>query len=236
MLFTAVSAASAQTDSTSTSAGQTLDEIKAEYIELLGGKKHDQINFEVDGQVFWSARAIEGFTLGVIAGGTNDGFLGGVSFGYTHHRFDVDVTARMSQYKVDGQTKVVPSAFFEFKPTLFKWGGEAKSNKLYAGGRVGYHMTYHHNVVNEENDDVIIDFKNAKSGSAIAFGAVVGWEKRFFMTGHRIGIQAAVTFHSTGSSTFQGPDVSNTKTDKLKPIFELAFTYKFHLGKKVKSY
>lgn len=211
-------------------AGNEFSEISFPFMEKFGGMRTDQIMMTTaDGRTWWSGETIEGWHIGVVAGGTTDGWLGGAMFGYSGRKFDVDVTVRAGQVNFCNQKYTAPSAFVEFKPTLFKWG-KNESNKLYIGGRVGYQYARTTDVIDEKTEDYDF-YREAKlSGSGLGYGAVIGWEKRHFMSGHRLGFQVA-------AYTYDVEWLSNTnKTMNRGWVFEATLVWKFVFHKKAKNF
>ena len=211
-------------------AGNEFSEISFPFMEKFAGQRTDQIFMTTaDGRTWWSGETIEGWHMGIVAGGTTDGWIGGVQAGYSGRKFDVDVTVRAGQVNFMDQKYTAPSAFVEFKPTLFKWG-KYESNKLYAGGRVGYQYAKSYSVIDEKGDNYEF-YREAKlSGSGFAYGAVLGWEKRSFMSGHRFGAQiAAYTYDVEWSS-------NTNKTVSQGWVIEASIVWKFVFHKKAKNF
>lgn len=207
--------------------------------KFRGQDTHQTFMTTSDGKSWWSGETIEGWHVGVLGGGTQDGWLAGATFGYSGKKFDVDVTVRASQVSFYDQKYAAPSAFFEFKPTLFKWG-KYESNKMYAGARVGYQYARTTSIINESgnvtnsNGDVTGDYefyREAKlQGSGLAYGAVIGWEKLNFMSGHRYGVQlAAYTYDVEWVN-------NNNQTMKQGWVVEATFVWKFVFHKKAKNF
>lgn len=217
----------------------------ADYIEKLGGMKHDQLLLKVDTTVYWKAETIEGFHVGALAGSSLDGPIVGLMFGYSHLKFDADVKVRFGMHKISDQNLdrtayFAPSAFFEFKPTLFKWGAnKLQTNKLYVGGMVGYQQANVTQTFSESTEDYDVNLQTKTRGSGFAYGACIGWERRLFMSGHRFGIQlSAYNYNANWTSQLNTNtgDNSNSKSNISSMHYELTFVWKFVFHKKAKNY
>ncbi len=210
-----------------------VNEFNIDYIEKLGGKAHDQLTMKLnDGRTLWSAQTIDGFHLMAKAGANNNyGYIVGAGFGYSHQKFDTDVIFSMSEREFLGQTYHAPSAFFEFKPTLFKWGkNKMGTNKIYIGGIIGYQHAkslYH---IEESTPEYDFEFESESEGSGLAYGATIGWEMRRFMSPNRIGMQVSAYTYDVDHIK------QNTLDRKQQWVVEVTFSYKFVFQKKAKNY
>lgn len=169
-------------------------EVAEPFREIFAGQANHQSNMLVNNKIYWMGETIPGWKVGARVGGSLDGWLGGVSVGYAGMKVNVDVSVRMGQVNFFDQKYVAPSAFLEFKPILFKWGNY-ESNSLYLGPKVGYQYARTRDIINEATDDYTFYREAHMSGSGFAAGAVIGWEKLSFMSGHRFNVELAAHWY-----------------------------------------
>lgn len=216
-----------------------VDEATLEYIEKLGSRRHDELMLKTsDGKTYWKGEAIDGFYIGVLGGATQDSYIFGGEFGYSHYRFDTDVTLRAGNVKFDGKSYFAPSAFFEFKPTICHFG-KLKQHKLYVGGRVGYQYAESDNSIHEKGDGYEFERSSVLKGSGFGYGVVAGYEFRQFMSGSRFGVQlAAYTYdrQMNASGQVNGTPTTQLNSNKQGWQFEVTVSYKFVFHKKARNY
>lgn len=212
--------------------GGQLTEVNMEYYEKLGGQRHDQLVMTTsDGVTYWKAQTIDGFHLGAVAGGSLHGLLGGVMFGYSGKTWSFDVTAKYGRHQFKDESSYAPSAFLTGRRSLLKFG-KLEEHQLYAGLQLGYQWVPVMNSYREgnEEDGYIFDYKSRSVGSGLAYGACLGWEKRNFMSGHRIGIEAS-------AYTYETKFTANSHTEKWRGVVvEAKFIWRFVFHKKARNY
>ncbi|MBQ8677147.1 MAG: hypothetical protein IJ529_01605 [Alphaproteobacteria bacterium] len=244
-----VMAANAQTMRRISSANE-LAEYKADYIEQLGGMRHDEIVMVLpDSTVAWKAETIDGFYMGGKLGGGYDfgdgnsifGYNASVSLGYTTRLVDWEVSAGYSQLaNQDGKAYGAFNAFFEPSISLCKWGkNDLETNKLYLGIKLGVQECKDGSLSHYEDENVIINGNDDATSMGFAGGVKLGWEKRKFMGATRMGIEISAHLYDTSNTfslTTNGIQRANESEHKFRYFVGATFYVKGIFHKKAKNY
>lgn len=218
----------------------------AEYIEQLGGQRHDELVMVLpDSSVVWKAETIDGFNLGGKLGGGFDtgsgtsvfGYNASVVLGYSTKRFDWDVTVGYSQIADNnGKAYGAFNAFFEPSVAVAKWGkNKLETNKFYVGLKVGVQEARNDSQFDFENDEIKVDGTSVPTTMGLAYGLKIGYEHRQFMGAVRWGIElSAHTYDVKHEFKVNGAQVSSSKDQRF--FVGATFYVKGLFHKKAKNY
>jgi len=227
-----------------------LAEYKADYIEQLGGMRHDEIVMVLpDSSIAWKAETIDGFYMGGKLGGGADlgngenvfGYNGSVALGYSTRLIDWEISAGYSLLTdKSGQRYGAFNAFFEPSIAVCKWGkNELETNKLYFGVKVGLQECKDPSIAHYEDENVIIKGDGDATSMGFAAGVKLGWEKRKFMGATRMGIELSAHLYDT-KNTFNlvsnSVQVAHDQEHKFRYFVGATFYVKGIFHKKAKNY
>ncbi len=239
--------ANAQDETRRIAAANSIDSVKLEYHEALGGLRHDELVMVLpDGSVAWKGQTIEGFHGTAKIGGAYDfgqgsgavfGYNFGVVFGYAGRVMDWDVSASYAQISdASGKAYGAFNCFFEPAISVAKWGkNNLQTNKFYVGAKIGLQEARNDSQFSYEDDNIIVNGTSVPTSMGLAYGLKIGYERRHFMSPVRWGIElSAHTYDVKHEFKVNGATVNNS-TDR-RFFVGCTFYIKGVLQKKAKNY